>query len=623
MDATCGGVAALSEPAARLDGAVLRLWRHLGRRRRRQFELLAVLMLASAFSEVLSLGALLPFLAILTDPAAALQRPVVARAAHWLGVSSPDRLALPLTVAFVAAAVTAGALRVALVWISSRLAFACGTDLSVEAYRRTLLQPYHVHTLRNSSEVISTLTNKVRDVIFGVLLSGLTLISSSVVILALVAALIVMNPLLAFLAAGGFGAIYGSITWAARRRLALNSRRIADEQSRVVKAMQEGLGGIRNVLLDGTQRFYCDLYREADLRLRRAQGENDFIGASPRFVMEGAGMALIATLAYGLSRSPGGMAAAVPLLGGLALGAQRLIPAMQLFYAAWASISGNRASLCDVLALLDQPAPAEPARRAPLALRDEIRLDGVRFRYVVAGPWVLDGVDLRVRKGTRVGLVGATGSGKSTALDILMGLLPPGEGRLLVDGGAIEGERVSAWQSMIAHVPQAIFLADSTIAENIAFGVPRGAIDPQRLRRAARQAQIADFIEAGPKGYEARVGEHGIQLSGGQRQRIGIARALYKRADVLVFDEATSALDSSTERAVMEAIGALDRSLTVLMVAHRLATVRLCDVIFELEGGRVVAQGTYDELLASSPTFRRMAQPAALDARRREPPGKP
>jgi ATP-binding cassette subfamily B protein len=234
----------------------------------------------------------------------------------------------------------------------------------------------------------------------------------------------------------------------------------------------------------------------------------------------------------------------------------------------------------------------------------------VRFRYTNDDPWVLDNFNLVIAKGTRVGFVGSTGSGKSTMLDLLMGLLMPTEGVLLVDGQTISGNRLRAWQRSIAHVPQSIYLADTTLAENIAFGVPPDTIDLDRVQQAARQAQIADFIESSPEGYQAYVGERGIRLSGGQRQRIGIARALYKQASVLVLDEATSALDNATEQSVIDAIEMLNRDLTILLIAHRLTTVRRCDTIVELEHGRVVAQGTFEQLLECSPSFRRMSMVA-------------
>jgi ATP-binding cassette subfamily B protein len=572
--------------------------------------LLLGLMLVSAFAEVVSLGAVLPFIGILTAPDRVFSHPIVADVVQAWGIASVDQIVLPITVAFATAALIAGAIRILLLWVTTRLAVVSGADLSNEVYRRTLYQPYRVHAARNSSDTISGITSKVDITVFGVLLPLLTLISSIVLLTAIMFALIAIDPVIALVATVGFGASYGLITWLARHRLERNSQRIAYEQTQVIKALQEGLGGIRDVLLDGTQPVYCDVYRQADHPLRRAHGNNIFISGSPRFAMEALGIVLIAVLAYVLSRQVGGIATALPVLGALALGAQRLLPALQQIYSAWANIAGSQASLAGAIELLDQPLPADvlqPAS-APLLFRDNIHFNGVRFRYTSHGPWVLDDLNLIIPKGARVGLVGSTGSGKSTALDLLMGLLMPTEGELLVDGQSLSGNRIRAWQRTIAHVPQSIFLADTTLAENIAFGVPRDAIDLQRVHQAARQAQIAEFIENRPEGYNAFVGERGIRLSGGQRQRIGIARALYKQATVLVFDEATSALDNITEQSVMDAIEGLNRDLTILLIAHRLTTVRRCDSIVELEHGRVVAQGTYEQLLECSPSFRSIAR---------------
>ena len=593
-----------------LPDLLLRLWRHLSRRRQRQLGLLLILMLVSAFAEVVSLGAVLPFIGILTAPDVVFNYPHVADVVRSWGVTSSDQLVLPFTVVFAAIALMGGAIRLLQLWVSNRLAFASGADFSIEVYRRTLYQPYHVHVARNSSEVINGITNKVTAVVFGVLLPMLTLISSVVLFGVITVALIAVSPLVALTTIGCLGVSYGLIAWVSRGRLRRNSQRIAYEQTQVIKALQEGLGGIRDVLLDGTQPVYCDVYRRADRPLRRAEGNNLFMAQSPRYVIEALGMAVIAFLTFGFSRQAGGLATALPVLGALALGAQRLLPALQQSYSAWAGIVGSRASLEDTIELLDQPLSVEALQPAPapLLFQDNIRFTAVRFRYSGNSPWVLDGLNLTISKGDRIGFVGGTGSGKSTTLDLLMGLLVPTEGELLVDGQPIAGNRLRAWQQTIAHVPQSIFLADTTLAENIAFGVPRAAIDLQRVQQAARQAQIADFIESRAEGYNALVGERGIRLSGGQRQRIGIARALYRQASVLVFDEATSALDNVTEQSVMEAIEGLNRSLTILLIAHRLTTVRRCDTIVELACGQVVAQGTYEQLLACSPSFRNVAR---------------
>lgn len=596
----------------RFSSLLVRLWHHLGRQRQRQFVLLLGLMLVSAFAEVASLGAVLPFLGILTAPEQVFNHPVVADVARVWGVASADQLVLPLTLAFILIALAAGAIRLFLLWFSTRLSNASGADLSIEVYRRTLYQPYQVHTARNSSTVISGI-GKVGNA-QAALQAMLTLISSAVLIVSIVSALLMIDLLTASVAAVGFGGGYVLITWLTRRRLQRNSRRIAQESTQVIKALQEGLGGIRDVLLDGTQSVYCDIYRRSQLPLMRAHGNNQFVGVCPRYIMEALGMALIALLAYAVSRQAGGIAATLPVLGALALGAQRLLPALQQSFGAWAVIIGNQSSLADALDLLDQPMPAEVSQPAVAALpfRSAIRFENVRFRYSGDTPWVLDGLNLNIPKGSRVGFVGSTGSGKSTTLDLLMGLLEPTQGQVLVDGQPINGARMRAWQQTIAHVPQSIYLADTTLAENIAFGVPREAIDTDRVRRAARQAQIAAFIESRPDGYNACVGERGIRLSGGQRQRIGIARALYKQASVLVFDEATSALDNTTEQAVMDAVDNLNRDLTILLIAHRFTTVRRCDTIIEMEYGRVVAQGTYEQLLERSPSFRDMARATAL-----------
>ncbi len=599
-------------PPARLPILLTRLWHHLSRRRQRQFGLLMGLMLVSAFAEAVSLGAVLPFLGILTAPERVFSHPVVADVARAWRITSADQLVLPLTVAFVAAVLIAGTIRMLLLWVSTRLSFAIGADLGIEVYRRTLYQPYRVHMGRNSSAVIDGITSKVGGCVY--VLSHLLMVTSSIVLMVIVMfALIGIDPMVASVTAIGFGSSYGLITWLSRRRLYRNSQRIALESTQVLKALQEGLGGIRDVLLDGLQPVYCDIYRQADLPLRRAQCNNVFISQSPRYATDALGMVLIAALAYAFSRQAGGIATALPVLGALAIGAQRLLPALQQAYSAWTNIAGNYASLADAVELLDQPLPTEELQPAPapLSFQDAIRFDAVRFRYGSKGSWVLDGLKLTIAKGARVGFVGRTGSGKSTTLDLLMGLLMPTEGEILVDGQPISGNRVRAWQRTIAHVSQNIYLADTTLAENIAFGIPRDAIDMDRVRQAARQAQIADFIESRSEGYHGYVGERGIRLSGGQRQRIGIARALYKQASVLVFDEATSALDNATEQAVIDAIESVNRGLTIVLIAHRLTTVRRCDTIFEMAHGRVVAQGTYDQLLELSPSFRSMAKAIA------------
>ena len=586
-----------------------RLWQHLNKRRQQQIMLLLGMMVISAWAEVISLGAILPFLGVLISPERLFERPAVSAIAAAFGIKSAGELVLPITFAFVFAAIVAGGIRLFVLWANTKLSFAIGVDLSINMYRRTLYQPYEIHVSRNSSEVISGITYKTSTVSNGVLLPALMFISSGIVLAAVILILIAIDPLVAISSVVGFGGSYLLMNLFWRKKLRQNSTCIATQQTELFKTLDEGLGGIRDVLLDGTQQLFCDVYHRADAALRQAQGSNAFIAASPRFTMEALGMALIALLAYSVSKQSGGLITALPVLGALAMGAQRLSPALQQGYASWTTITGNTATLVDALELLDQPLPAEASEPPPppMPFHHSIRFDNVYFRYARDQRWVLDGLNLTIAKGARVGFVGITGSGKSTTLDLLMGLLEPTQGNILVDNQPVAGPSRRAWQRNIAHVPQSVFLADASLAENIAFGVPPAAINMGRIEEAAHQAQIADFIQSSPLGFQTMVGERGVRLSGGQRQRIGIARALYKRATVLVFDEATSALDTLTEQAVMEAIENLNRDLTILIIAHRLTTIQRCDRIIELRSGQLVAEGTYDQLLGESNSFRAMA----------------
>ena len=556
-------------------------------------------MFAASFAEILSIGAVLPFLAVLTAPERIFQLPAARPFINFIGFTSSNQLLLPLTIGFGAAALLSGAMRLLLLWASTRISFAIGADLSINIYRRTLYQPYAVHAARNSSEVISGISGKASGVIGNIIMPSLTLISSAIMLIAILLALISLDPVIALAAFGGFGLIYAIIIKLTQGRLLINSQSIARESTQLIKSLQEGLGGIRDVLIDGCQAVYCQIYRNADLPLRRAQGNSNFISQSPRFGIEALGMMLIAALAYLLARQPDGIAKAIPVLGALALGAQRLLPVLQGGYVSWSSIQSGQVSLKDTLELLDQPLPEyvdqPPAK--PIPFHQQITLKQLSFRYTHQTPWILNNLDLTIPKGSRIGFIGLTGSGKSTLLDIVMGLLQPNQGTLQIDNEEITTNNTRNWQAHIAHVPQAIFLADSTIQENIAFGVPINKINQDLVKQAAEQAQIADIIETWPKKYQTFVGERGIRLSGGQRQRIGIARALYKKADVIIFDEATSALDNKTEQAVMQSIESLGQNLTILIIAHRLTTLKNCTQIVELADGGIKRIGTYQEIV--------------------------
>jgi len=582
-----------------LTSLIIGLRHRFSRRRQSQFILVLGLMVLASLAEVVSVGAIVPFLAVLTAPDRVFTHALAQPLISLLGVTRSEDLLLPLTWIFAGTVLVAGAIRLALAYVTTRFSYAIGADLSMDVYRRTLYQPYHVHISRNSSEIINAIYGKTAMLIGSILVPMLSLFSAVFLLGGLSLALFALDPLMMLAISSGFVIIYGSILQLTRHRLQRNSEVIANESTRVIKSLQEGLGGIRDVLIDGSQATYCAIYRNADRPLRLAQGNNTFISASPRYVIETLGMILIAFMAYAMSQREGGLATAVPLLGALALGAQRLLPVLQQAYSSLAIIRGAEASLRDTVALLEQPVPAEAdaTQPDPLPFVGEIALKDMSFSYTEGAVPVLRNIDLVLPRGKRIGFVGATGSGKSTLLDVIMGLLRPTEGSLCVDGQAISEQNHRNWQAHVAHVPQSIYLSDSSIEENIAFGLPKKDIDSARVRQAAKQAQIDEIIESWPEKYQTRVGERGVRLSGGQRQRIGIARALYKCADVIIFDEATSALDNETERAVMQAIDSLSPDLTILIVAHRLTTLQKCDFIVELDKGRVSRIGSYQELV--------------------------
>jgi ABC-type bacteriocin/lantibiotic exporter with double-glycine peptidase domain len=582
--------AMIKSPPAATRALLLGIWGHLNRRRRVQFGLLLLVMLASGGAEVVSLGAVLPFLAVLSDPERLWQQSLVQALAARVGFTAASQLVLPATLTFAAAAVLAALIRLANLWLNGRLAAAVGADLSCEAYRRTLYQPYEVHLQRNSAATITGNTTKITSTVLA-LTALLQLTTAALVAVGLLAGLLLIDWPVALGAAALFGSAYGLFASTARKELNRNSQLISAAAIQQIKALQEGLGAIRDVLLDSNQDTYVTIYRQADLPQRQLMVKNQFLSIFPRYTVECLGLVAIALLGGLLVFQQEPRGAVIPLLGAFALGAQRLLPALQTVYKSWSLIKGYNADLAGVLEMLNQPLAQQVQVVEPLVLYRSITFAGVHFRYGQHQPDVLQGLDFEIRRGERIGLIGRSGSGKSTTVDLLMGLLVPTAGMIRVDGADLHDsahpERLVAWRAAIAHVPQNIYLADSSIAENIAFGVPLKNIDLARVKHAAEQAQIAGFIEASPKGYASFVGERGIRLSGGQRQRIGIARALYKQAHILVFDEATSALDANTETSVMEAIENLSRDLTLVMIAHRLSTIARCDHVFELGHGTV------------------------------------
>jgi ABC-type multidrug transport system fused ATPase/permease subunit len=568
--------------------------------RRRHLHLLLALMVVGAVAELATLGSLLPFLSLLAGVDQPARIPSFTKVFAAAGATTPREEVWVAATLFAAIALLSAAVRLSLNWSTQMFSALLGHELSVDVQRRILVQPYTFHLTRNSSQAVAAM-DKVESLVIHVLLQLIYACAAGFIALVIVAGLIYIDPFAATIAAVAFSLIYIAVSAVARPRLARNSEAIGTAFEERVRIVQESVGGIRDVIVDGAQRIYLDAFAKVSRRYSIAAATTAFMAAAPRFIIEAAGMAVIAIVALLIADRDGGLANALPLLGAVALGAQRLLPLLQQVYHGWASVSGHRSLVFDVVELLRLPIPPEGTGSSsiePLPLRERISIERVSFSYPGRRRPVLEEVTLQIPRGLILGIVGKTGSGKSTLADLIMGLIEPTGGQIAVDGLPLTGGPRRRWRRGIAHVPQAIFLADTNIAQNIAFGVPAELIDHERVRAAAATAQLHAFVVSLPDGYATTVGERGIRLSGGQRQRLGIARAIYKQTPVLVLDEATSALDDVTEAAVMEALEALgDEGRTIIIIAHRLSTLARCGLLVRLDDGRVVLTGSYAEVV--------------------------
>lgn len=563
-------------------------------RRRRQFYLVLSLMLCGAVAELATIGAVIPFLA-------ALVKSPGSRPAQFLADLFPEaNLLLVATVVFIIFAVVSGLVRLALVRSTRKFIFRLGHELTVEIQRRVLLQPLTFHIQRNSSTLLAAL-GKTESLVYDILLPLMHAVTGGAIALCILILLLFVAPLTILAVAAAFVIIYGLISAISRRRLAANSAIMETAYDARYQVFQESLGGIRDVIVDNSQSTYLNEFDRIDGQLADARATSQFITLAPRYVIETVGMIAIAAITLFSADRSGGVTAALPVLGALALGAQRLLPLAQEVYSSWSTLEGQRSTFQQIIELLSLPVE-EPRSEdvASLELKREITLEKVTFSYAARGHLALDEVSLTIPSGTMLALIGPTGSGKSTLLDILMGLLAADGGTILIDDVPLGPSTARRWHRSIAHVPQSIFLADSTIARNIALSLPSHPADHGRIVDAARKAQLHDFVMSLPAGYETAVGERGVRLSGGQRQRLGLARAIYKNAPVMILDEATSALDDETEAAVIDALQALrSEGRTIIVVAHRLSTIRHCDLVARLDHGRLVQSGSFKEIVGS------------------------
>jgi ABC-type multidrug transport system fused ATPase/permease subunit len=589
-----------------------KLWALLDRAERRRFAWLLAAIVVMGFFETAGVASILPFMQLVSNPAVIQEHGFLRDAYAWLGSDNPNQFLFAVGAGVLGLLTLSNAVRAFTQWLQFRTVWSTAHGMSIRLLERYVTQPYTFFLKNSSTDLGKEVLMEMTELVKSVLVPLTDLAARLFVSLSLLILLLAVDPTLALSVAGVLGTAYGLIYLVFRRALyRLGKERYASGRVRF-KAATEALQGIKAVKIGGRERYFLEKFTAASERYTSIQPTFQAISRTPRYFVETLAFGGILVIVMYLLTTQKTLTNVVPLLSLYALAGYRLLPGLQEIFHA---ISQVRYHAAVVDALHDQfmhhtVAVELPAADAvPLPVRDEITVDDVSFQYAGTDRPTLDGVALSIPRNSSVAFVGPTGSGKSTLIDILVGLLQPHQGSVRVDGVPVTAENVREWQASIGYVPQEAMLFDDTVLRNIVFGVEDAQVDRGRVERAARIARIHDFIVGElPNGYETVVGERGIRLSGGQRQRIGLARALYREPSVLILDEATSALDGVTEREVMEAIAGMRNQVTLILVAHRLTTVRDCDRIYLLDGGRITDEGTYGDLIASNHLFRGMAK---------------
>ncbi|WP_026340346.1 ABC transporter ATP-binding protein [Thioalkalivibrio thiocyanoxidans] len=595
-----------------MAGTLRKLNALLHPRDRRKVGLLVVLMIITAFMQTVGVASVMPFLAVLSDPDMVHDHALLSQAYNTLGFESTGEFLYFLGVAAFVMFMLGTLLQALTQWSITRFSHMQQYELSRRLMADYLRRPFTFFLHRNSGDLAKTILQETTHAISGAVMPAMRLVSQGLLALSIIALLIVVEPWLALTVALGLGSVYAAIYIVARIWLnRIGQDRVEANRERFTAAA-EAFAGAKEIRLLGRERDYLERYRHPSRRYARHQANAVLLQDTPQYAIEAIAFGGVLLLVLYLMAGDGGLAQALPLLGLYALAGKQLIPAFQKIFQNLAALRFNFAAVDNILKDLgDRGGDALPSRgeaRPALAPRQAIRVEGVTYRYPQHDRAALDQLSLEIPARTTIGLVGSSGAGKSTLVDVLLGLLEPDEGAVLVDGQPLTAANVRQWQAALGYVPQHIFLADQSVAANIALGVPEAEIDQAAVERAARLANLHDFVmNELPQGYETLIGERGTRLSGGQRQRIGIARALYRDPAVLFFDEATSALDNATERAVMDAIHNLSGEKTIILVAHRLSTVKPCDQIYVLESGRLVDQGSWEMLVDGSTHFQQLA----------------
>lgn len=586
----------------------------LSEKQRKHFYILQFLVILMAFTELVGIASIAPFMALVGDISLLQQEGVYSKLYQFSGINSPVDFVfaagclvlLMLTISTIVSMLTT--------WRLAVYGASVGTELADRLYSYYMEQSWLFHASGSSAQLTKQVSTEANRISGGIIQPLMSLNAKLVLALFISISIFIYNPIIALAGISAFVLSYMLMYKLVRKSLILNGRRLSDVSTQRFRLMNEGFGGIKDVLLLDRKYDFIDRFTEEGGLQARAQGTNNTISLVPRFFVELLAFGAMISLVLVLIKSyDGNLGQVLPVLAIYALACFKLLPALQQIYSSITQIKGNSAAFEAVKEDLQQSKITqnklnEKTVSPKLKFEQHIKLDDITFAYPNKENYALNNVSISISINHVIGIVGSSGSGKSTLIDIILGLLPPQSGHIYIDDTLITEDNIRGWQNNLGFVPQSIFLSEGSIAENIAFGISANEIDYNQVLKAIELAHLTELVEELPKGLHTKVGERGVQLSGGQRQRIGIARALYNQADVLIFDEATSALDGITEKIIMDAIHDFSGQKTIIMIAHRLKTVEKCDIIYLMEKGNIIDQGTYKELVDNNPKFREMAK---------------
>ena len=569
---------------------IAELWERIRKKRKKQLFLAFIVMLISALADLLSIATAIPFIYIISsDSKEFFEYEVIKTFSNFFNVYDQGKIVFFVSLIFAVFIIIAGLTKLLNILINFRLAGLIGYDFSRDYYFSELNRPYESHIKTNSSSSITGILKYVDDLV-AFIYSGLDFSTSLVTSVFIISGLFIVNSNLTIVTLVFFGVIYAGLSYFVKGKLRKISLIVAQSKQSELKNLREGIGSIRDILIDRSQNLYLDDFKSIDLKMRLNYANGQFLTFFPRYLIEMIALAAIAIFVLYLSTFTNFDNSYLILLGPLAFGLQKLLPAFQKIYSSISNMITNSEGANITLMMCQKYSKYGEILNnlEPLKFEHQLKLQNVYYKYNEDGKYSLEDISLTIKKGQQIGITGQTGSGKSTLLDILMGLLKPVKGSIIIDNTKITNTNLLySWQANISHVPQSIFLADTSIAQNIALGEDPSQIDYERISYAVKIAELEEVVKKNKYGIMTIVGERGVNLSGGQRQRIGIARAVYKKKKLLILDEATSALDNRTEKKIIENFKKLSPQITVIMVAHRLSSIKNCDRVIKINEGLI------------------------------------